>query len=243
MTKFRAFAIHFGISLLIFIGLAYFVIVIWYPDFFFSSDGGWEGMRIIAGVDLVLGPLLTLIVYKHGKPGLRFDLTAIGVVQTICLVLGTWVVYSERPIVMVYVDGHFYTMNAQAFENNETPIPDLDAFPGPYPKWVQVELPEDPLEAGDIRAELFQASKPMRVATQFYRPFDANEAFLQQHVDIREIEFRDEESKLLAGWLKQHKGKKQDFLFYPFGARYQYIYMGFDTKGELVDVLPVEGPV
>jgi hypothetical protein len=86
MTKLRAFAIHFGISFLIFIGLAYFVVAIWYPGFFFESDGGWEGMRIIVGVDLVLGPLLTLIVYKHGKPGLRFDLTLIGLVQTVCTI-------------------------------------------------------------------------------------------------------------------------------------------------------------
>lgn len=63
----------------------------------------------------MLVPLLTLIVFKKGKTGLRFDLSIIGVVQTISLIIGTWVVYNERPIAMVFVDGHFYSMNAKAF--------------------------------------------------------------------------------------------------------------------------------
>jgi len=33
MTKLRAFAIHFGISFLVFIGLVYMVIKVWYPSF------------------------------------------------------------------------------------------------------------------------------------------------------------------------------------------------------------------
>ncbi len=243
MTKLRAFAIHFGISFLIFIGLTYLVVAIWYPGFFFESDGGWEGMRIIVGVDLVLGPLLTLIVYKHGKPGLRFDLSLIGLVQTVCLILGTWVVYSERPIAMVYVDGHFYSMNAKAFSDADTPLPDLDIFPGAYPKWVEVELPEDTEQSDEIRSDLFRAAKPMRTATQYYKAFTAGDAFLQDHADIREIEHRDKNTKLLPTWLEKHKGDKQDFLFYPFGARYQYVYLGFDTSGKKIGVLKVQGPV
>jgi len=28
------------------------VLFAWYPDFFYTIDGGWEGMRIIIGADL-----------------------------------------------------------------------------------------------------------------------------------------------------------------------------------------------
>ncbi len=81
MYRVRAFLIHFGISFAIFLALAYVLLFIWFPDFFYESDGGWEGMRIVIGVDLVMGPLLTFSVYKPGKPGLKFDLTVIGLVQ------------------------------------------------------------------------------------------------------------------------------------------------------------------
>ena len=42
--------------MVIFIIIGYLILFHWYPDFFFASDGGWQGIRIIAFVDLVLGP-------------------------------------------------------------------------------------------------------------------------------------------------------------------------------------------
>src|SRR5215470_6530302 len=110
MNRIQAFLIHLGISLTIFGVLAYIVFAVWYPDFFFYTDGGWQGLRLLLGVDLVLGPLLTLIVYRAGKPGLRFDLTAIGTFQAACLAVGVWIVHGERPLAIVYVDGSFYTI-------------------------------------------------------------------------------------------------------------------------------------
>ena len=69
MSRFKAFGIHLGISFVIFVFLAYLVVMEWYPGLLFDTDGGWRGMRIIIAVDLVLGPLLTLVVYRAGKPG------------------------------------------------------------------------------------------------------------------------------------------------------------------------------
>jgi hypothetical protein len=40
---------------------------LWYPEFLFKTDGGWNGIRLIAGIDFIIGPTLTLIVYKAGK--------------------------------------------------------------------------------------------------------------------------------------------------------------------------------
>jgi hypothetical protein len=79
VSRYEACFYHFLISLLVFAGLAYLILYQWYPGFFYAIDGGWEGMRIIVGVDLILGPILTLVVFKAGKPGLRFDLTMVAI--------------------------------------------------------------------------------------------------------------------------------------------------------------------
>ncbi|MCW9032447.1 MAG: hypothetical protein OQK58_13220, partial [Gammaproteobacteria bacterium] len=81
MSRFKAFSIHFAISFVIFLILLYFILVQWYPQPLFSTDGGWRVIRIIVGVDLIIGPFLTLIVFKSGKPGLKFDLAMIALVQ------------------------------------------------------------------------------------------------------------------------------------------------------------------
>ena len=95
MTRLSAFATHLGISFIIFLALAYLVVFHWYPGILFDADGGWRGMQIIFAVDLVLGPMLTLAVFKPGKPGLKTDMTFIGLLQTVCLIAGTYVVWAD----------------------------------------------------------------------------------------------------------------------------------------------------
>jgi len=55
-NRWQAFLIHLGISTVIFLILLYFIVFHWYPHPFFAKGGGWQGVRLITGVDLVLGP-------------------------------------------------------------------------------------------------------------------------------------------------------------------------------------------
>lgn len=73
MSRWKAAAIHFSISLLVFLFLLTLILWLWYPGILFSIDGGWSGLRLVIGVDLLLGPLLTLVVFKSGKPGRQIN--------------------------------------------------------------------------------------------------------------------------------------------------------------------------
>ena len=219
MNRFGAFAIHLGISLLIFFVLGYLILFHWYPDFFFTSDGGWQGIRIIALVDLVLGPVLTLVVYKKGKPSLRFDLTCIGLFQAACLAAGVWVVHSERPIAMVYSDGSFQSMSRGDYIEAELPVPNLNQFPGSPPYWVTVVLPEDLEKQAALRRESIQQRRSIKLATQFYVPFDSS------HLDLSRDGITDQEMKrigpqLFHEFIQQNGGTVEDYRFLPFGTRY-----------------------
>jgi len=244
MTRLGAFGIHLGISLAIFAVLAYLVLAVWYPDLFFTTDGGWQGMRIIVAVDLVLGPLLTLIVFKRDKPGLRFDLTCIGVFQALCLSAGVWIVHSERPLALIYVDGQFTSVNAGTYENANMPVPDFSVFPGPWPKWVMVELPDDLNEETDFRRDMLKAGKRLVVAVDRYVPFDPNApAVLEQPYDMDELLSRDAISQQVPGWLKKYGGTLGEYRFYPYGTRFNYVFLGFKNEtSELLGILGTPAP-
>ncbi len=109
-NRWLAFLSHLGISLLIFLALLLLIVFFWYPGALFTAAGGWAGTRIIIGVDLVIGPLLTLVVYDIAKsrPVLFRDLTIIALVQLSCLAAGTYIVYHERPVAVIYVYDRFY---------------------------------------------------------------------------------------------------------------------------------------
>lgn len=77
----------------------------------------WQGIRIVIGVDLVLGPLLTLIVCDITKPRkvLYQDLLIIALIQLSCLTAGVYIVFHERPIAVIYAYDKFYVLKHSDF--------------------------------------------------------------------------------------------------------------------------------
>ena len=175
MSRWKASAIHFSISLTIFLALLALILLLWYPGILFTVDGGWQGLQLVIGVDLSAGPLLTLVVFKSGKPGLKFDLSCIAVLQAICMGAGMWVVYSERPMALVLAYDTFYSVDTEEFLQYEKDPQLLEAFPGPYPKIIYVELPESDIaaEIASIRAQFI--GDPLYLQAENYRAMPAQE--------------------------------------------------------------------
>ena len=116
-NKFKASGIHLALSTIIFLVFLYILIFHWYPLPYFHSDGGWQGVRIMLFVDVVLGPLLTFIVFNYKKPRNKiiFDLSIIAVIQIGALIWGVNAVYNGRPVVIVYYEGSFNSQEARVF--------------------------------------------------------------------------------------------------------------------------------
>ena len=107
ISRKQAFVTHFSVSMAIFVVLAYLIIVQWYPSFYFTYDGGGRGIMTVFFVDVILGPGLTLLVFKQGKKGLKFDMAMILVFQIIAMSWGVKSVYLSRPSLTVFYNGQF----------------------------------------------------------------------------------------------------------------------------------------
>lgn len=98
-----------------------------YPNFHFDLNGVWYGLRLVAGVDLVLGPLITLLVFHHAK-SLRekiLDFTLIGLVQVAALVYGLHTMYQEHPRMLTfYPHGYAMTVTQREFDTMKVAPPD-----------------------------------------------------------------------------------------------------------------------
>lgn len=170
MSRWKAGAIHFSISLTIFLGLLTVILFLWYPGILFNIDRGWAGLQLVIGVDLAAGPLLTLVVFKSGKKGLKFDLCCIALFQASCMAAGMWVIYSERPIALVLAYDTFFSVNAEEFLQYERDPNVLEDVPGASPKLIYIELPESDVaaEIAAIRAQFI--GDPLYIQTENYRP-------------------------------------------------------------------------
>lgn len=114
INRYQAFAIHMAISLVIFFVLLVCITQFWYPGILFDTGNGWKAISLIVGIDLILGPLFTLIIFNHNKKSLKFDLGVIALLQVAALIYGTWTIHSSRPLAIAYINTSFMTLYANA---------------------------------------------------------------------------------------------------------------------------------
>jgi hypothetical protein len=173
----RAFLTHLTLSALV-VGTACTVIfLIWYPRPYFQATGAWHVLRVLIGVDLVLGPLLTLIVFKPGKWGLKFDLCVIAIVQLAALVYGLVTIYSERPYFTVFAADRFYVLArkdvAEADLEQYRVAERIGLKPLRGPVHVVAERPTDPKAFQRFLEEtLFEGKPDLERRPEFWRRYE-----------------------------------------------------------------------
>ncbi len=140
----KAFLIHLAISAAIIAAVLTLVFVYWYPAPFFEYEGAWTPLRILISVDLVIGPLLTLLVFKPGKRWLWLDMAFIFALQIAALGYGAYALWSQRPLIMAFAVDGFYVVNPKDLREQELPGWLLleRSWQGPAP--VFAELMDDP---------------------------------------------------------------------------------------------------
>lgn len=100
--RFRYFLSHLLISVLV-AGISLFLIFgIWYPAPLHRALGVGELVILMLAIDVILGPLLTLVLAKEGKKGLKMDLVLIGMVQLSALFYGLYTVNQGRPVAIAF---------------------------------------------------------------------------------------------------------------------------------------------
>ena len=229
-NRWQAFAVHIGVSAVIFIVLAAIIVFVWYPGFLFQTDGGWQGIRLIAGVDFIIGPVLTLIVYKVGKPRLKMDLTLIGLLQIGCLTYGSWLVYEQRPLAVIYADERFYTMSEGTFAMNEmdwTEIPMMKNSKKPV--WIFVDLPEEKAARSKMRMNQLKEGL-VHTRTAAYLPYKDN---------VQRVAKLGYSAKEVTEQTRYKPESGDDATrYYPIAARYSDGLLGINTRdGSVVELL------
>ncbi len=242
VTRWQAFLIHLGISLIIFLVLAWIIVRIWYPFPYFSHDGGWQGIRIIAGVDLVLGPLLTLIVYKPGKPRLKMDLGIIAMLQASALAWGVWITWQERPVAIVYTLDHFVPVTAGELHRHDRDPASLRRLdPRHQPPQVLLDIPEDIDARQRLLSRSLATGVPLYLFTDRYRRIDdADKTSLAALSDdvLRHLRSNADTRALLARFRGSGAGRAEDYLFIPLYARDGRIVLVLDRQTrDTVDII------
>ncbi|MFN0296071.1 TfpX/TfpZ family type IV pilin accessory protein [Acinetobacter albensis] len=95
---FSHLVISFLIALLV-MGLVFFV---WYPFPLANAVGVTHIFLMMLTIDVIVGPLLGLLVYKQDKKSLKFDLIVIIAIQIAALCYGIYSIEQGRPTWLAY---------------------------------------------------------------------------------------------------------------------------------------------
>ncbi|HZN85992.1 MAG TPA: TfpX/TfpZ family type IV pilin accessory protein [Burkholderiales bacterium] len=146
MSRWRAAGIHLLISAGIAAGVLALMLGVWYGPTLFRAMGGTWLALILIGVDVVLGPALTLVVFRSGKRGLKFDLVAIALLQIAALAYGCYVVSLARPAFIVFVKDQFQVATVAELDPEQLAkarYPQYRSPPWSGPELVFGEWPKD----------------------------------------------------------------------------------------------------
>ena len=171
VSKRRAFLSHLAVSATIVGVVILLVFAIWYPQPYFEAVGTWSIVRILIGVDLVLGPILTLIVFRPNKPKLLLDVSIIAAMQAAALIYGVTVLYRERPYYLVFAVDRFHILAKRDVVGEATDASFAKPLIGPAR--AVADLPADPIERNRIMEEtVFEGAPDIERRVELWTHYD-----------------------------------------------------------------------
>lgn len=120
--KIKATGIHVGFSAVLMLLSAGLVFGLWYSMPFYTVYNVLPVFGLLLIVDLIIGPLLTFIVYQQGKKTLKMDLAVIIVLQLAAWLWGLLHIAEARPAWLVIYHDQAYAVSPADYANPQKPI-------------------------------------------------------------------------------------------------------------------------
>lgn len=205
VARIRAGLIHLLLSALVALISVGVVFYLWYPQPLHIAVGVAEIFFVVLGVDVVIGPLLTTVVYRTGKKSLCFDLATIAVLQLAAFLYGMWVVAEGRPAWLVFSADRFDLVQAYQIDQRkqEEAKPEYRSVSWFGPQWVSARAPLSADKRQTIFFEAMFAGVDVPQRPELYQPLEAEaEAIRQRAHPLNELKRYNQQSDVDAALLR-----------------------------------------
>lgn len=167
-------------SLLVAAAAAVIVFGFWYPHPYGQLSGGLRLFLILVGVDVVCGPLLTLILFNPKKRHREvfLDMSLVIMVQVAALAYGLHTAYQARPLFLVHEIDRFRVIGLQDYLSAgiDKDIAGLDSALRPSwrsgPLTVGIRAPRDSDERHKVMLDSVTGGRDYSQRPDFYIAYD-----------------------------------------------------------------------
>lgn len=240
-NRFQASSVHLAISIFIFLVFLSVMFIWWYPSPYFKTEAGWDVLGILIAVDIVLGPLLTLVVFKRGKPSLKFDLSVIACVQVAALIYGGQIIYEQRPIFLIFAQGQSYLASTNNVDMSQVDKSFREQMGGKGPFSVYAKMPDSPEAQMNLLVEQFTAGKPgLEFRPEYYESVAPNiEEIMSTDKGIKFYFEKNKNQQALKVFMSKHVGSLDKYAYFPLVGRGMLLVVN-KLDAEVIDVLEVD---
>lgn len=195
-ARLKAFLVHLACSVVLAAIVLLVVFQVWYPAPLQGALGVTSIFLLLLLVDVVLGPLLTLLVYNNSKKTLLLDLAVIACLQMAAMVYGLWTMAEGRPAWIVFNVDRFDLVQVVDIDTRK-----LDEATAEYrqpswlgPQWVAAIPPTDVESRNDFIFDAVFSGLDLPHRPNLYRPLLSQQEALQQKMQPLEelTKFNDE---------------------------------------------------
>jgi hypothetical protein len=201
----------FGLHLLASVGVLTLVLgtlyLGWYrwPGWYVAGVSGV--VAVLAGVDLTIGPLVTLIVARPTKPRreLARDIAIIATVQLCALIYGGVSLWNGRPLYYAFSETELQLVQAYDIGAREQALARAQhakLLPHWYslPRWIWAPLPQDPEQRAKIVMAAITGGDDVIAMPRYFKPWEQGlPALRQQLKKVEEVAYFSRPQKQTLG--------------------------------------------
>ncbi len=243
MNRYKASAYHFiGSAAVLFLVFAW-VRWVWYPDIFFTAANGLNLLSIIVPVDVIIGPLITLIIFNPLKQAaLKRDMAIIFVAQIVFLLYGIFTIYQARPVYVALVEKDFYLVTANEIDpqdQQKAKDPNFQKLPLLGPRWINTYVSDAKVRDDLAFSNAFARLGPQNMP-EYYKAYSTAlptikavalppNKIVELHADRRET---------LQKYVDQKKNENKAVAFIRLYAKTKIFYVAVNINtGAVLDFL------
>lgn len=243
----QAATLHLLCSLGVALAAAALVFGLWYPFPYRELSGGRELFLLVVIVDVVCGPLLTMVIFNPAKPRAELwrDLGLVALIQLGALGYGLHTVWQARPLFLVLEVDRFKVIAGAVLD--DAAVAALPAGLRPHwwagPLTVAIREPKDAQERQMVLFESVQGGRDYAERPEFYLPYEGAAALksLQRAKPLAVFLQKRPEQQDAARKLALERGADMaQWLYIPVVARQDWVAV-LDKQGQIQGFLRGDG--
>jgi hypothetical protein len=247
MTRWQASGLHLSICVVIALTVVATMLFVWYPAPLLEALGGQKIVMMVISIDVIVGPILTLVVYKPFKKGLKFDLTIIAVLQIAALLYGVSVLFQGRPVYLVFVKDRFDIVTAVDIDAEslaKVRIEEFKSLPVTGPKLAAAKIPTDPKERERILYSAIDQGRDLQCFPEYFEPYENQVGeILKKSLPLSQLRAkRPENGDLIDEFIDGYGGSEKNLFFLPVATQKdQDLTAVIDPgSGNIVEILKID---